>query len=67
MQIYITLAAAVLGLALILTMVRIQKRPKQTLDPSLIPTTPLLILGGFIVMVAFVHLVNLFGMHTGRW
>jgi amino acid transporter len=44
----------------------LDKRPKQNLTPSLIPKTPLLLIFGFVALVAAVHLVNLAGVHTGR-
>jgi hypothetical protein len=66
MQLTVTLAALALGLALVASMVWLQHRPKQTLDTSLLPTTPLMIAGAFIVLLAVVHLINLWGIHTGR-
>jgi hypothetical protein len=66
MELTITLAALALGAGLTAAMVWLQRRPKQSLDTSLLPTTPLLILGAFIVLLAVVHLINLWGIHTGR-
>ncbi len=66
MELTITFAALALGAGLTAAMVWLQRRPKQTLDASLVPTTPLLIFGAFIVLLAVVHLVNLWGIHTGR-
>jgi amino acid transporter len=66
MELTITFAALALGAGLTATMVWLQRRPKQTLDASLVPTTPLLIIGAFIVLLAVVHLINLWGIHTGR-
>ena len=66
MELTLTFAALALGAGLAAAMVWLQRRPKQTLDTSLLPTTPLLILGAFIVLLAAVHLINLWGIHTGR-
>ena len=66
MELTLTFAALALGLGLASSMVWLQRRPKQALDTSLLPTTPLLILGAFIVLLAVVHLINLWGIHTGR-
>jgi membrane associated rhomboid family serine protease len=47
-------------------MVLLEKRPRRSLNPRLIPTTPILIIAGFVMVLAVVHLVNLLGVHTGR-
>ena len=65
MELTLTIAALALGAGLAAAMVWLHRRPKQTLDTSLLPTTPLLILGAFIVLLAAVHLINLWGIHTG--
>jgi hypothetical protein len=35
------------------------RRPRESLDPSMIPTIPLMLLAGLIAMVALVVLLNL--------
>ena len=55
------------ALALIVGMVIIEKRPRSDLNPRLIPTTPVLIISGFVALLALIHLVNLVGLHTGRF
>lgn len=35
------------------------RRPRESLDPSMIPTIPLMLIAGLVAMVAFVILVNL--------
>jgi hypothetical protein len=35
------------------------RRPRESFDPSLIPTIPLMLLAGLVAMVAFVILLNL--------
>ena len=41
----------------------IDRRPKKTLDVRLIPTTPFLIAGVVIIIVAAIHLLNLLMRH----
>ena len=48
-------------------MIVIEKRPRNDLNPRLIPTTPVLIASGFVALLAFIHLINLVGLHTGRY
>ena len=44
----------------------LERRPRKSLTPRLIPTTPILLIFGFIAILALVHLLNLYGVHTGR-
>ena len=44
----------------------LEKRPRATLQPRLFPTTPVMLVVGFVGLLALVHLVNLAGVHTGR-
>ena len=62
----LTYGGLALGLALVGVMAWLERRPRKTLDPRLVPTTPLMFLGAFICLVAVVHIVNTFGIHTGR-
>ena len=62
----LTYGGLALGLALVAITVWIERRPRKSLDPGLVPTTPLMFLGAFICLVAVVHIVNTFGIHTGR-
>lgn len=55
-----------MALGVIVRMIVIEKRPRTNLNPSLIPTTPVMIICGFIALLALVHLINLAGIHTGR-
>jgi hypothetical protein len=64
-EMVLTYGGLALGLALVTVMTWLEKRPRKTLDPGL-PTTPLMFLGAFICLVALVHIVNTFGIHTGR-
>jgi hypothetical protein len=66
MELSITIASLLAG-ALLVTFAAIrERRPRTTLEVSMVPTTAIMFLGGFVVLVALVHLVNLAGLHTGR-
>jgi amino acid transporter len=41
------------------------RRPRESLEPSLIPTTPLMLVSAIAALLALVHLVNLLGVKTG--
>ena len=62
----LTFGGLVLGLVLVAVMVWIERRPRKSLDPRLVPTTPLMFVGAFISLVALVHIVNIYGIHTGK-
>jgi hypothetical protein len=59
---------SILGAAILcaVTMIWLERRPRKGIEPSLIPTTPILYLSVLATVMSFVHLMNLFGMHTGR-
>ena len=63
---FITYGGLAVGLALVGVMAWLERRPRKSLDPKLVPTTPLMFLGAFICLVAVIHIVNTFGIHTGR-
>ncbi len=65
-ELWITLAVLLACLAAIGFLVRVERRPKTQLTPSLLPTTPVIVLTAFIGLLALVHLLNMFGIHTGR-
>lgn len=65
-ELSITLAVMAAGLALAGFMAWLEHRPRQTLEPRLIPTTPFLFAGTLLAILAFVHLLNIWGVHTGR-
>jgi hypothetical protein len=66
-ELWITSAAFLAGAGLTGVMAWLERRPRKSLNPRLLPTTPLLFAGGIIALIALVHLVNLWGMHTGRF
>ena len=60
-------AAIMLGsFAVVGYMSWLERRPRDLLKPRMIPTTPILLVSGFIGLLALVHLVNLYGIVTGR-
>jgi len=62
----LTYGGLAFGAGLVAVMAWLEKRPRKTLDPKLVPTTPLMFLGAFICLIAVIHIVNTFGIHTGR-
>jgi hypothetical protein len=62
----LTLLALLIGAALAGWAVFLERRPKHSFKPDLVPTTPVMFLGLMIAMFAIVHAVNLMGVHTGR-
>jgi hypothetical protein len=62
----VTLAVAVASGGLVGGMAWLERRPRQTLQPSLVPTTPVMLIGMLVGILALVHLLNLVGIKTGR-
>ena len=54
-------AAAIVGF-----MAWLERWPRADFNPRLVPTTPILLVSGFVGLLALVHLLNLWGIHTGR-
>lgn len=64
----LTYGGLALGLVLVAVMAWLERRPRKSLNPRMVPTTPLMFLGAFICLIAVIHIVNSFGIHTGkRW
>jgi hypothetical protein len=59
----ITIALLAVGLAISGTMIWLERRPRETLDVRMIPTTPILLVGILITLFAIIHLLGLFGKH----
>jgi hypothetical protein len=66
-QLVLTIFVLAASLLVIARMIILEKRPRNGLNPRLIPTTPVLIASGFVALLAFIHLINLVGFHTGRY
>ena len=66
MNLWITLGVLLVCAATVVQMVRLERRPRERLEPRLIPTTPVIIICTFIGLLALVHLANLYGIKTGR-
>jgi drug/metabolite transporter (DMT)-like permease len=47
-------------------MIWLDRRPRDSLNPRLLPTTGILMAAGLVLLLALVHLVNLAGIQTGR-
>jgi hypothetical protein len=67
LELWITCGALAGGLGLSAAMAWLEHRPRKGLKPRLLPTTPFLLMGGLVAILALVHLVNLWGIHTGRF
>jgi putative copper export protein len=65
-QFWITIAVLLLSIGVIVYTSWVERRPRTTLKTRLIPTTTIIIIFGFIALLALVHLANLYGIHTGR-
>ncbi len=65
-EFWITIGVFLLSAGMIAFLSWLERRPRKSLNPRLIPTTPVIILFGFIGLLALVHLANLYGIHTGR-
>jgi hypothetical protein len=66
LEFWLTLAVLAGSVFVVGFMSWLERRPRKSLTPRMIPTTPVLILFGFIALLALVHLANLYGIHTGR-
>ena len=62
----ITFAVFVVCAAIVGYVAWLERRPRKSLTPRLLPTTPVLLIFGFIGLLALVHLANMYGIHTGR-
>lgn len=58
----ITWAVFGFGVFLIVLMCWRESRPKTSFDVSIWPTTPFLLIGAFIAVLALVHLATLYGI-----
>jgi hypothetical protein len=67
MQFFLTLIVLVAALSVIARMIVLERRPRSDLNTRLIPTTAVLLASGFVALLALIHLINLAGIHTGRF
>ncbi len=58
----ITWAVFGFGIFLVAFMAWRESRPKKSFEVSLVPTTPLLLAGAFLTVLALVHLFTLYGI-----
>ena len=65
-ELWLTVGILAVSAMIIALMVWLDRRPRDSFNPRLVPTTPILLIFGFIGLLALVHLVNLWGIHTGR-
>ena len=49
------------GLALVISMIILEKRPRTGLNPRLIPTTPVMFAGVIVMVLALLHFLTLAG------
>jgi hypothetical protein len=47
-------------------LVYLERKPREAFKPRFFPTTPVLFVTALIGILALVHLINLYGFHTGR-
>jgi len=62
----ITLAVFLACAAIVGYMSVLERRPRKALETRMIPTTPVLLVFGFIGLLALVHLGNMYGISTGN-
>ena len=61
-ELALTWAALAAGIGLIVLNVWRETRPRQSLEVSIWPTTPFLLAGAFLAILAAVHLLTLYGI-----
>lgn len=65
-ELWITLAVFLGSVTIVALMVWLERRPRVDFTPRLLPTTPIMMVFAFVGLLALVHLLNLYGIHTGR-
>ena len=66
-QFLLTFLVLVMAVIVIARMVVLERRPRDDLNPRLLPTTSILIASCFVALLALIHLANLAGIHTGHF
>ena len=64
-EIVITWAVFGLGILLVIVMCWRESRPRKSMEVSIWPTTPFLLGGAFLAVLAVVHLLTLYGIKPG--
>ena len=62
----ITIAIFIACAAIVGVLAWLERRPRTSLTPRMIPTTPVILIFGFIGLLALVHLANMYGIQTGN-
>jgi hypothetical protein len=62
----VTGVALVFGLGLVAAMIVLERRPRTSLNPRLIPTTPVMFVGIIIAVLALMHFLTIAGIRPGR-
>ena len=63
MSLEITIALLAAGLVISGAMIWLERRPRKDLNVWMIPTTPFLMVGVVMALMAAVHLLSLLGKH----
>lgn len=63
---YVTILILLASIGGVAGMAVLERRPRDSFKPNLIPTTPILYASGLVAILALVHLLNLYGVQTGR-
>ena len=66
LEFWLTLGVFLACAGIVGSMAWLERRPRHSFEPRLLPTTPVLLVFGFFGLLALVHLLNLYGIHTGR-
>ncbi len=66
LEFWLTSGVFLIAVSIVALMAWLEKRPRADFNPRLVPTTPILLVSGFIGLLALVHLLNLWGIQTGR-
>jgi energy-converting hydrogenase Eha subunit A len=57
----ITGVSVIGGVALVISMIILEKRPRKGLPPRLIPTTPVMFAGVIVIVLALLHFLTMAG------
>lgn len=62
----ITFAVLLASAVVVAYMSWLERQPRKSLEPRLLPTLPVILVFGFIGILALVHLANMYGIQTGN-